>query len=45
MRGLKFNDPIYQERIKSVLGHKFVEALGGIILGIAVALVYYWIMF
>lgn len=45
MRGLKFNDPIYQERIKSVLGHKFIEALGGTILGIAVALVYYWIMF
>ena len=45
MRGLKFKDPIYQERIKSVLGHKFIEALGGIILGIVVALVYYSILF
>lgn len=41
LKGLKFSDPIYQEKIKSVLGHKFVEILGGILLGIAVALFLY----
>lgn len=41
LKGLKFSDPIYQEKIKSVLGHKFVEILGGILLGIAVALLLY----
>lgn len=39
LKGLKFSDPIYQEKIKSVLGHKFIEVLGGILLGILVALV------
>ena len=33
MKGLKFSDPIYQERLKSVLGHKYVEVIGGIVLG------------
>ena len=41
LKGLKFSDPIYQEKIKSVLGHKFIEVLGGILLGILVALVLY----
>lgn len=41
LKGLKFSDPIYQEKIKSVLGHKFVEILGGILLGIVVALILY----
>ena len=34
LKGLKFNDPIYHEKIKSVLGHKFIEILGGILLSI-----------
>ncbi|MEG1475096.1 MAG: divergent PAP2 family protein [Longicatena sp.] len=41
LKGLKFSDPIYQEKIKSVLGHKFVEILGGVFLGIVVSLVMY----
>lgn len=41
MSKLKFSDPIYHEKIKSVLGHKFIEAIGGILLGILVALVLY----
>lgn len=41
MKGLKFNDPIYHEKIKSVLGHKYVEIIGGVILGILVALIMY----
>lgn len=41
MKGLKFNDPIYHEKIKSVLGHKYVEIIGGVILGIIVAFTMY----
>ena len=41
MKGLKFSDPIYQEKIKSVLGHKFVEVIGGMILGALVAVILY----
>lgn len=35
---LKLDDPIYFEKMKQVLGHRYIEALGGFILGIAVAL-------
>ena len=28
MTGLRFDDPIYQEKLKNVLGHKFVEVIG-----------------
>ena len=35
------SDPIYHEKIKSVLGHKFIEILGGILLGILVSLSMY----
>ena len=28
MTGLHFDDPIYQEKLKNVLGHKFVEVIG-----------------
>lgn len=41
IKGLQFSDPIYHEKIKSVLGHKFVEVFGGIILGALVALLLY----
>ena len=44
MKGLKFNDPIYHEKIKSVLGHKFIEIIGGIVLGIFVSLIMYQII-
>lgn len=38
---VKFTDPIYHEKIKSVLGHKFIEAIGGILLGIIIATIFY----
>lgn len=44
LKGLKFNDPIYNEKIKSVLGHKYIEILGGILLGIFVSLSMYQII-
>lgn len=44
LKGLKFSDPIYQEKIKSVLGHKFIEVIGGILLGVVVALVLYQLL-
>ena len=34
MQKVNFSDPIYHEKIKDVLGHKFVEAIGGILLGV-----------
>lgn len=39
MTGLHFDDPIYQEKLKNVLGHKFVEVIGGIVVGLAVPLI------
>lgn len=39
MTGLHFDDPIYQEKLKYVLGHKFVEVIGGFVVGLAVPLI------
>ena len=39
MTGLHFDDPIYQEKLKNVLGHKFVEVIGGFVVGLAVQLI------
>ena len=33
--------PIYDEKMKGVLGHKLIEAIGGIVLGILVTMVWY----
>lgn len=39
MSKLNFTDPIYQEKIKSVLGHRLVEVIGGIILGLLITFI------
>ena len=39
MTGLHFDDPIYQKKKKNVLGHKFVEVIGGFVVGLAVPLI------
>ena len=39
MTRLHFDDPIYQENLKNVLGHKFVEVIGGFVVGLAVPLI------
>ena len=39
MTGLHFDDPIYQEKLKNVLGHKFVEVIGGFVVGLAVPVI------
>ena len=36
---LKLDDPIYFEKIKDVLGHRMIEAIGGFVLGIAITLI------
>ena len=41
---LPFEDPIYQKKMKAVLGHTYFEVLGGIILGVLVVFVCYIIM-
>ncbi len=38
---IKFLDPIYSQKIKTVLGHKWFEVFGGIVLGCAVALIFH----
>ncbi len=43
--GITFDNPIYKERFKTVLGHKFVEVVGGFIVGIITSLVCYYIYF
>ena len=34
-----FTDPVYETKLKQVLGHKWREVIGGVLLGITVALV------
>ena len=36
---LPLDDPIYHERMKDVLGHRLVEAVGGFVVGVVVPLV------
>ncbi|AMC92759.1 hypothetical protein AOC36_01775 [Erysipelothrix larvae] len=38
----KLTDPVYQERVKTVLGHKWVEVIGGLVLGFIVATALYF---
>lgn len=38
---IKFNDPIYQTRVKNVLGHKWIECIGGILIGLIIALLFH----
>ncbi len=39
---IKLSNPIYQRRIKDVLGHKWVEVIGGIIHGFCIAMLIYY---
>ena len=39
---IQLDDPIYFTKMKDVLGHKWFEVIGGILLGITVAGVLYW---
>lgn len=39
-----FTDPVYETKLKQVLGHKWREVIGGILLGIAVALLLYRVL-
>lgn len=41
----KLTDPIYQTRLKGVLGHKWVEVLGGVIWGLATGGLLYILFF
>ena len=38
MTGLTLSDPIYQEKLKTILGHKVVEVIGGFVLGLLIPL-------
>jgi len=39
----KLDDPIYLTRVKEVLGHKYTEVMGGMVHGIIIALLIYFI--
>lgn len=39
----KLSDPVYLKKIKTVLGHQWVEVFGGVILGLVVPSVLYFI--
>lgn len=39
----KFNDPVYRTKLKSVLGHKWIEVMGGLILGTMIPIILYFI--
>lgn len=41
VKDMHFDNPIYQEKIKDVLGHKLVEVVGGIVFGSLVSLIIY----
>jgi len=38
---LKTTDPIYNQKMKEVLGHTYFEVFAGLILGVSVSLIYY----
>lgn len=38
----EFDDPIYSIKLKEVLGHKWVEVIGGIFLGMMIALFFHY---
>lgn len=40
---IKLDDPIYTIKLKEVLGHKWIEVFGGIILGVIITLMMYYI--
>lgn len=41
---IKLDKTIYKEKIKTILGHRHVEAVGGIVLGCIIAFILYGIM-
>lgn len=38
----KLNDPVYLKKVKTVLGHQWAEVFGGIVLGLAVPIILYF---
>lgn len=38
----EFDNPIYQIKLKDVLGHRWTEIIGGILLGGVIALIFYY---
>ncbi|MGI6512703.1 MAG: divergent PAP2 family protein [Catenisphaera adipataccumulans] len=37
--GIQFDQPIYKEQLKTILGHKFGEVAGGFVLGLIIPLI------
>lgn len=45
LMNLKLDDPIYQTKLKGVLGHKWIEVFGGIIWGLVSTSILYILLF
>lgn len=41
---VEFSDPIYDEKIKEVLGHRLIEVIGGFVLGLIETLLFYFLI-
>ena len=39
MAGLNLDSPIYQEKLKTILGHKGIEVIGGFIVGLIIPMI------
>ena len=39
MAGLNLDNPIYQEKLKTILGHKGIEVIGGFIVGLIIPMI------
>lgn len=39
---VKLEDPIYKVKLKEVLGHKWIECIGGMVLGALIALIFHF---
>lgn len=37
---IELDDPIYHEQLKTILGHKFIEVVGGFVLGLIIPLLF-----
>lgn len=44
LTSLKLDDPVYLMKIKNVLGHEWIEVIGGAIHGIIIALLWYYLI-
>ncbi len=45
LTNVKLDNPVYFEKVKTVLGHRWVEVFGGIVVGSLITLVVYYVLY